>query len=354
MRSVCFFGIYDPGYARNRVLMQGFRENGWKVLECRADPRAFPGWRKYRELYRQYRGIRNEHPDLIVVAFPGHTVVPFARLLFGRRFLFDAFLSLYDSNVLDRAVHPPRSILAGLDWFWDWLSVRLAWRVLLDTDAHIEYFVRSFSARREKMLRVWISADDKVFHPLSNIPSDRFTVHFHGTFIPLQGIQYILEAAHMLRDEPIRFRIVGKGQESEAMEQKVRDLALTNVKFVGAAPFEAIPGYIASAQITLGIFGDTEKTRRVIPNKVFEQLAMGSAIITADTPAIRELECFGELPLVLVPAADPAALSVAIRHLLREETERARIALQAGAFFHAYLRPRIVVSELVERLGEHV
>lgn len=350
-RIVCFFGIYDPGYARNQVLMEGFRAHGWRVLECRADPHRRRGHAKYTELVRRWWSVRREYPDLVIVAFPGHTVVWLARLLFGRRIVFDAFLSLYDSNVFDRKVHAERSIAAWLDWVWDWSSCRLAHRVLLDTAAHIDYFAETFGTPREKCIRVWIGANEHVFHPRAVQLSRDFTVHFHGTFIPLQGISYILDAAHLLKEEHVHFRFVGHGQQFVDMQKKAGRLGLTNVEFMGGVTLEAVPGYVASAHIALGIFGDTEKTMRVVPNKVFEQMAMGVPTITADTPAIRELEVYGKAPLMLVPPADGAALAAAIRALRDDPARRARLGRDAAEFFHDHISAREVVADLLMGIG---
>jgi glycosyltransferase involved in cell wall biosynthesis len=349
--TVCFFGISDPLYARNRVLMEGLRAHGARVLECRADPREFRGFAKYFELYRQYRLVRREDISFVLVAFPGQTVAWLARLLFGRGIVLDAFLSLYDSNVFDRKTHRPGSFAAGLDWFWDWSSIRLAKLVLLDTEQHIEYFVRTFRAPRTRFLRVWIGADEATFSPRMVPLKPRFTVHFHGTFIPLQGISYILDAAALLADEEIEFRIVGSGQQFAAIQAKAKRLSLANVSFEGMKPLADIPRYIASAHVSLGIFGNTEKTGRVIPNKVFEQLAMGAATITADTPAIRELEAYGELPLALVPVADAPALASAIRALRSNEAVRRSLGERARKLFEGHLTARMIVGPLLESYG---
>ena len=52
----------------------------------------------------------------------------------------------------------------------------------------------------------------------------------------------------------------------------------------------------------------------MIPNKVFQALACGTPVVTADTPAASELLRDGASAL-LVPAADPEALVDAIRRV---------------------------------------
>jgi glycosyltransferase involved in cell wall biosynthesis len=61
----------------------------------------------------------------------------------------------------------------------------------------------------------------------------------------------------------------------------------------------------------------------VLPNKVFQALACGAPVITADTPAIRELADDAQL---LVPPGDPRALADAVRLLATDSALRADIS----------------------------
>jgi glycosyltransferase involved in cell wall biosynthesis len=88
--------------------------------------------------------------------------------------------------------------------------------------------------------------------------------------------------------------------------------------------YERLPGEIRAAGCALGIFGTTPKALRVIPNKAFQALACGAPLITADTPAAREL-LTNEQDAMLVPPGDPAALANAIRRLAADEPFAHRI-----------------------------
>jgi glycosyltransferase involved in cell wall biosynthesis len=275
-------------------------------------------------------------------------VVWLARLLWGRRIVFDAFLSLYDSNVLDRRVHAKGSIKAHLDRFWDNSSCLLAGTVLLDTAAHIDYFVHEYGLPKEKFHRVFIGTD---LQPLPSATLDENLVHFHGSFIPLHGIETILAAAQELSDTPLHVTLLGRGQEYWRMRELAASLALTNVDFKEPVPPSELPAALGSAAICLGVFGATAKTSRVIPNKIYEYVAMGKAIITADTPAIHELEAFGPLPFVLVPAGDAHALADAIRALAAEGARRCSLGESARALHEAHLTSGAVVRRLLAHLA---
>jgi glycosyltransferase involved in cell wall biosynthesis len=81
--------------------------------------------------------------------------------------------------------------------------------------------------------------------------------------------------------------------------------------------YEDLPAAYQSAGCALGIFGTSDKARRVIPNKAYQALACGAPLITGDTPAARELLADGRDAL-LVPTGDPAALAAAVRRLAAE------------------------------------
>ena len=62
----------------------------------------------------------------------------------------------------------------------------------------------------------------------------------------------------------------------------------------------------------MGIFGNSPKASRVIPNKLFQIVASGKPVITRDSPAIRELITEPPEDVVLVPPASAEALANAL------------------------------------------
>jgi glycosyltransferase involved in cell wall biosynthesis len=79
----------------------------------------------------------------------------------------------------------------------------------------------------------------------------------------------------------------------------------------------------AHAGIVLGGF----RQSRAIPPAVFEALATGAPVITADTPAARELLDEDESAL-LVPPDDAGALAGALRRLTDDDALRTAVAAQ--------------------------
>jgi glycosyltransferase involved in cell wall biosynthesis len=180
-----------------------------------------------------------------------------------------------------------------------------------------------------------------------------FKILFFGTYVPLHGASYIVKAAQLLEHElGIHFMFIGNGQDRQKIHNLVRSLELKNIAFKAMLEPVHLKQEIAGAYVCLGIFGNTPKTPLVIPNKVFEALAMGKAVITADTPAIREL--FGEDELMLVPAADPEALADAIKKLKNDPTLRGRIAQRGHKKFLRTASYSVIGKELVAIINEHL
>ena len=82
---------------------------------------------------------------------------------------------------------------------------------------------------------------------------------------------------------------------------------------------------IRSHDLSLGVFGVTPKTFRVIPSKVYDICAAGVPFITADTPAIREVFTHKK-NAYLVPPGNPNALAEAILDLKNDPELRLRIS----------------------------
>jgi glycosyltransferase involved in cell wall biosynthesis len=206
----------------------------------------------------------------------------------------------------------------------DRIACRLADRVLVDTPAHADYFATATGVPRDRFRVLWLGAQEDVFRPVPDVATVPKLVVFHGTFVPLQGLPTIIRAAKLLEKDGIRFRIVGDGQERDVVHSLVEELDVRNVELPGRVPLESVPREIGAAALCLGIFGTSEKAGRVVPNKVFECLAVGRPVVTADTDAIRA--AFPEGEVAVVPPGDPASLAELIRTLLGHPAGLASLA----------------------------
>lgn len=358
--NVLIWGTYDLGKPRTRLLVEAIRHSGASLTEIHAPvwegaedksvlgkadalKRAIRWAAAYPRLV--WRFIRAPRPDVVVVGYLGHLDVlllwPFAAL---RRtpIVWDAFLSLYDTVVSDRRMVSPRHPAALVLRAWEWLACRAADRVVLDTMAQADLFRSFYGLRQDKVTSALVGAEAAVFPPAPpRRPEARATVLFYGQFIPLHGVATIVEAARMAGDQHIEWVIIGTGQQAKAIRQMLQHDRPAHLTWEEWVPYPELAHRIARADVCLGVFGDSGKAGRVIPNKVFQILSAGRPLVTRDGPGIRELVADNAQGIALVPPADPAALLAAVENLLA----RAPFAPD----LHADLRARFSIDALATR-----
>ena len=347
--TICYFGIYNPNHSRNRLNIKGLRQNGVTVLECNTRDQSF---RKYWQLIRRHFSIRNQY-DVMVVGFPGHPVMPLAWLLArlsGKKIIFDAFISLYDSFVFDEKKYSPGSFQAYKYWFLDWLSCVLSDRIVLEAGEYAKYFQKTFRIPEQKFRRAFVTCDDEIMFPRPKPETRELVIHFHGTYIPAQGIEYIMDAAEILKNENIRFNLAGRLKDYEPMIQKAKTRAL-KVNFFDFMPYERLADMIATADLCLGMFGDTEKAKRAGAFKIMEAMAMKKPIITADTPAVREFLVDGQNAL-LCRIADAEDLAEKILRLKADPQLRDKLAKNGYEDFQKSMTPKSIGRDLLQIAGE--
>jgi glycosyltransferase involved in cell wall biosynthesis len=334
--KICYFGDYDPEYIRNDVILTGLREAGVSIIV-----RNMRGRFKILRLFASLFSPEVRGADILLVGSSdtSRPIVIMARLLWWRPLVWDMHYSLYDALVNDRELVHAGGMKAAWYYVLEWVACRASTLTLLDTDVHAQYIRHFFGLSEMACSYVLTGANERRLHeflrrsPPARLRSgkDSFVVSFHGKYIPLQGVEYIVEAAKILAsDTRFGFVLVGRGQTFDAV--RARALDCSNITFVPRIPYDRIPQVIKEADVSLGIFGSTGKARRVIPNKLYEAVALGVAVVTGDSPAIREVFT-GDVDIVLCKMADPADLAMRLRQLADDPAMRDRIAQNGYATF---------------------
>jgi glycosyltransferase involved in cell wall biosynthesis len=317
---VLYFGTYERHYPRNAQVISSLRAAGVEVVEWHV-----PVWESDEHKFgvgigsavklataelRLLRKPRDDF-DVLIVGYPGHFDLPRARRVAGSRpIVFNPLLSLYDSFVLDRGRWSQTSLPARVLAHVDRKAMQRSDLVIADTEVHADFFADLARIPRTKVEVCLLGAEESFFRPGWE-RREEFHCLFFGKLIPLHGLETILEAARLVPEIP--FRIAGTGQREDLLERALP----ANVEWVRWVDHAEIPSELWSAGCSLGIFGTTDKAHRVIPNKAYEAIACATPLITADTPASRELFVDGESAL-LVPPGDPPALAAAVRRLAED------------------------------------
>jgi len=325
---------------RTRTMLIGLKEAGFTVYDC-----SYPKKNILRYFIGFFRFLKyKKHCDVICIGFMGHFLMPIARIFTRKRIIFDAFVSVYQTLAFDRKKIPEKGGIANSVKWAECLAYRYADAVLMDTREQIKYLHEVYPRLpMNNFQRSILGADNHLLQPAKTEEKHPFTVHFHGEFQALHGIRYILDAAKILPDIP--FSIIGDGMEYAERKKQAEELNLKNVTFTGRVPFDKVKDYIEKASVCIGIIGETQKTQLVSPLKIYEYLAMKKTVITADTPALREVFTPGK-DLYGIPAANPQALADAIRELQNHPGEVRALAENGHQTFNAKCTPKIIGEEI--------
>lgn len=343
--SVCYYGSYDLSEPHNTTYLAGLKKVGIRVkavhkppLKNRDNANRYTSSMSAIYLITQFminslllvcklfatRGI-----DAVIVGYPGYFDLIQAKMVGWLRripVILNIHISLFETLVLDRKFYKKKSIMAGFLKWYDRAIIRLSNMVIVDTHSHAKYYSQIYNVSLDKFHRVFIGADP-IFTPMEIKSQGEKKVLFYGTFIPLQGIEYIIQAADKLKNESdLKFEIIGRGQTKKDILTMAANLSCDNVEFIDWVSREALVQKIAAADICLGgQFGLTTKANLVIGYKCYQMMACKKAIIVSDSDGNRELLTH-DLDCYMCRPGDPTALAAAILALKNSEKLQCRLA----------------------------
>ncbi|MCA9912890.1 MAG: glycosyltransferase [Anaerolineae bacterium] len=338
IRRVCMVGAFDPSYARHAIIREGLEAHGVEV-DLRPIHKHASARQRAAHLWKHFP--KPGEVDAVILPAFNQLVAPVAWFLARSRNL--CLLVDYMVGQLDTLQDRSARLNPAKYWLYEEIE-RFNLRNLhsvTDTALHREVFAQLSGVTPEHMtvLPVGVQSLDLLPPPPDNTPP---VVQYAGTYIPFHGVDVILRAASRLPDWT--FEMIGVGQTLPQARKIAQILNLQNVQFIEQyVPQETLRQWQTRSTLMLGVFGDAAKTDYVIPNKVFEALALGRPIITAQSQAIAEQFTDGE-HLVLVPPGDDAQLAASIRDLLANPQQQAAIR-QSG-------HQRIEEAFLPQHIGE--
>ena len=310
-KKVLFITTKNLDYLRNTQEIRLLREHAQEVRVIGSGSGSYA--KRLMKVYASLLATNVNRYDLVFAGFAPQLVLPFFRKLRKKPVIEDFFISLYDTAVQDRKKFRAGSLPAAVLKRLDERTLALGDTVIADTRAHADYFVNGLGCDPERIRVLYLEADPEIYHPadVQREPGAPFRVLYFGSILPLQGVDVVLDAVKMLRDEPgCAFEIIGPLPEGKISEQE-------NLTCIPWLSQEELAQHIARADLCLaGHFAaDIDKAKRTIPGKAYIYRAMEKPMILGDTPANHEL--FEEDGKTLfVPPGDAEALAEKIKEFI--------------------------------------
>jgi glycosyltransferase involved in cell wall biosynthesis len=223
------------------------------------------------------------------------------------------------------------------------LAYRRADRIVSVTD----YFVAHIAARggtKEKISVIKNGANLDMF-TLSGDEQDckrrysldgRFVAAYVGTHGMAHGLDTVLEAAQLLREDArIVFMLVGDGAERLRLERRKQEMGLGNVIMLGQQPKDAMPGIWAATDVSLILLRRSDLFKTVLPSKMFEAMAMSRPIVLGVEGEARALLDEAGAGFGITPQS-AEELAAAVTRLADDHALCAQLGASGAAFVREY------------------
>lgn len=221
-------------------------------------------------------------------------------------------------------------------------------KILITSKLFSGYLNREFGIGEQKIQYLPQYAEG-IFKKLPiKVNTETTDVMFAGNIGEIQSVDTVLRAAEQLKNEPVRFHIVGGGTDLEHLKQSAAEMQPENVIFYGRRPLEEMPAFYEKADAMLVTLKADPVLSLTLPGKVQSYMASGKPIIGAidgeTAEVIRAAQCG-----FCGPAEDAQALAENIKRFIKSE-QKVQMAQNARAFYETNFVRQRFMDKLEDRL----
>ena len=203
-------------------------------------------------------------------------------------------------------------------------------------------------------------ADEKVLRTTTNetpkelASIEGFKILFAGNVGQAQGLNVILDAAHLLKDDvpKLHFLVLGRGLQLDDLKIRANQLNLDNVHFLSAVGMEKVGGFLGSADALLIHLNADPLFEITIPGKTQAYMAVGKPIIMGVSGDASNLVLRADCGVCFEPEKS-AALAEAVKGLmLLSPIDMQRLGENAEKFYDENLSVQVGVDSFVKVFKE--
>ncbi|WP_405371728.1 MULTISPECIES: hypothetical protein [unclassified Microbacterium] len=324
--KILYWAVHDPSYPRNERLRAYLQEE--LAAEITVVARPDHGSRASR-LWQQGRAAFTAPTDYSIVILSEFSLLyAFASKIAALRsraiHIVDFFVGFEETEIGDFALHSRLSLRAYALRSVDRFAVRSATVCLTDTRPRATRFAKRFGRR---FLPLPVGAPD--WATTVEMREPEADVLYYGNYLPLHNTLALVRGIAAAEPSPLPSIFIGDGPSRGATEALVRSLGLNErIQFLDALPPSEIGRHMGGAQVVAGIFGDSDKAREVVANKVWQSLTAGIPTVTRSSPALDDLGDATPKNLLTVQGVSPDLIARAIES---GRTMRSQSAIDVGA-----------------------
>ena len=255
--------------------------------------------------------------------------------------VYDSWISL---SLKSKTTKQP-AFISRLAMYFEQQALSRADRLITLSEKYSSYYSKTYGLDESQYIvpisagSVWENAPKK-----TSISNASFA--YWGNFLEQHGVDVILEAAKLLKDENLKIYIIGKGKLRAHLEQQSKAEKIDNIVFKGYLNDTEL---IELVDTTVACFGHLKPLHDydlVLPNKAIQSLSRGKPIIMINDQSLEHSELRPEqiAPLLFFDGS-PASLAQQIRSLAHE-TDALQSDLAIRNYYDTHYSKAVITSKM--------
>ena len=299
----------------------------------------------------------NLHADLVFTVEVSPMTQALIGIWYGKRYHVPTYLyvqDLWPENVETVTGIHNRAIIGPIDRMVDKIY-RETDTIFTTSPSFVEAIVNRKHPVPRSKVHYWPQYAEEFYIPMKpqkieGIEDDGcYKIAFTGNIGTAQGLDVLPKAAALLKDEKVKFVIVGDGRYQPEFERQIRKNGVQD-KFVmiPRVPAERVPEILSVCDAGFISFNKTPLWENTIPAKLQSYMACGKAIIASAAGETRriinEAKCG-----VCAEIGNSYALADGIRYIMKNDKKL--MGKNARDYFEQHFDKRMLMEQMEEYIG---
>ena len=300
----------------------------------------------------------NLHADLVFTVEVSPMTQALIGIWYGKRYHVPTYLyvqDLWPENVETVTGIHNRAIIGPIDRMVDKIY-RETDTIFTTSPSFVEAIVNRKHPVPRSKVHYWPQYAEEFYRPMEpqkieGIEEDGcYKIAFTGNIGTAQGLDVLPKAAALLKDEKVKFIIVGDGRYQPEFERQIRQHGVQD-KFVmiPRVPAERVLEILSACDAGFISFNKTPLWENTIPAKLQSYMACGKAIIASAAGETRriinEAKCG-----VCTEIGNSYALADGIRYMMKNDKEL--MGKNARDYFEQHFDNRMLMDQMEEYIGD--
>ncbi len=217
--------------------------------------------------------------------------------IFKKKLIVENHVSLYDNLLEERGKYNEGLQKAAKEMRRDKLALCQPDYIINTSNHEPTYWEKKLGIKidQNKVFIAPLFGSSRLVHQKIFMQDGILKICWWGSFLPLHGLENIIEAMKLLKEREVKFtcNLFGiNNSEYNVYAEKIRIAQLDSSVFLRKdLTFydDSLPRYLVeNCDLALGIFGNTDKAHNTFPTKLVESLSMGIPTLTMNSLALQE------------------------------------------------------------------